>query len=208
MANQFVLMADIIKSRLQTPTVMMQGFKNLASVINSLHKEDSISPITITLGDEFQAVAKSLKGGVKIIISFEEEIIKEMLDFKMRYVLCYGDIQTPLNTAMAYGMLGPGLSDARRRLDEMKRSEQRFCFCLGNENMTKKFSNMFLLYQFFVDKWKPKSFPIVSEFLKESDYKAVAKTLDRDPSLIWKRKKSLKIKEYLALKTLIELSYE
>ena len=46
-------------------------------------------------------------------------------------------------------------------------------------------------------------YELVTEFLKGGDYKTVAEKLKKKPSLIWKRKRSLKIREYKAIKTLI-----
>ncbi len=64
---------------------------------------------------------------------------------------------------------------------------------------------LFSIYQSIVDSWKPKEFKLVAEFLKEKDYKVVARKLKKDPSLMWRRKKSLKINEYIAVKKLINL---
>jgi hypothetical protein len=205
MPKQYILMADIIKSGLMTPGLLMQKFKEISRLINSDYEDRLYSPITITLGDEFQTVARSYKDGIQVIIAFEEMIIREKANFKIRYVLKYGEIKTPLNKEAAYGMLGPGLTEARKLLAEKKRSAQRFHFFLKDVVASEKMSLAFILYQSLVDRWKIDDFALITELLKESDYKIVAKKLGKDTSLIWRRKKSLKINEYLAMKKLIDL---
>jgi hypothetical protein len=198
-------MADIIESRLKSSVSLMREFKKIARCINDEHTDNLLSPVTITLGDEFQAVARSPRDGVQAIIAFEEMIIHKKVDFKIRYLLHSGEIETPINREAAYGMLGSGLTEARKLLAEMKRSKQRFRFSLGEEIVSEKMNLAFILYQSIVDGWKPRDFYILAEFLKENDYKLVAKKLRKDASLIWRRKKSLKLNDYAALKRLIEI---
>ena len=205
MPKYFILMADIVESQLRTPVPLMREFKKIARCINDEHAYNFLSPVTITLGDEFQAVVRSPKDGVQAIIAFEEMIIHKKADFKIRYLLHYGEIETPINREAAYGMLGSGLTEARKLLVEMKRSKERFRFRLGEEIVSEKMNLAFILYQSIVDGWKPRDFYILSEFFRSSDYKLVAKKLRKDTSLVWRRKKSLKVNDYAALKRLVEI---
>jgi len=58
-----------------------------------------------TLGDEFQSVIKNLPAALDIIFSIEEKIAAGGQDFRLRYVLEEGKIETPLNRKIAYGMI-------------------------------------------------------------------------------------------------------
>jgi len=205
MPKHFILMSDIIESRLKTSVPLMREFKKIVRCINDERAGSFLSPVTITLGDEFQAVVRSPKDGFQAIIAFEEMIIHKKADFKMRYILHYGEIETPINREAAYGMLGSGLTEARKLLVEMKRSKRRFRFSLGDDINSEKMNLAFSLYQSIVDEWKPADSYILSEFFRSSDYKVVAKKLRKDASLIWRRKKSLKLNDYAALKRLIEI---
>jgi hypothetical protein len=205
MSKQYILMADIIESRKKKPTLLMKEFKKISSYINNQYPEAFFSPITITLGDEFQSIVRSIKKGTDIIVAFEEKLIQEKKEFKLRYVLHLGKIETPISREAAYGMLGPGLVEARSRLAEMKHSSQRFYFSLGDPTLTEKMNILFYLYQFIVDEWKADDYKLVTEFFKHDHYKIVAQKLKKDVSLMWRRKKSLKINEYKALKKLIVL---
>ena len=199
----FILMADIIQSREYKPTNLMQNFKKICDNINKKYKESFLSPITITLGDEFQSIVGSLKDGIEIIINFEEEIIYSKKYFKLRYVLNYGDIDTQINPDKAYEMLGPGLTDARNMLEVEKHKDKRFIIDVKNSKLTLQLNLAFFLFQSIVDKWKYKDYKTISAFLKHNDYKKVAKVIKKDVSSAWRREKSLKIDEYSAAKKLL-----
>lgn len=203
MSRRFILMADVIKSTHMNAPRLMRDFKEIASQINRQSPEAFYSPITITLGDEFQSVVHSLKSGTDAILSFEEAIINERKDFKLRYALNFGEINTPINKQAAYGMLGPGLLETRSFLARMKDSRDRFFFHLEDPDLSGKMNMIFRLYQMVVDAWRIKDFPVIAEFLKNQDYKAVADKLKKDRSLMWKRERSLNIAAYITIKDLI-----
>ena len=204
--ENFILMADIVDSQIFTQNQLMNSFSNLCAKINEKLKDKFASPITITLGDEFQSVVTSWKSGVEIIFALEEEMIYLNSEFSLRYVLIQGKIETPINPTIAYGMLGPGLTRARQCLQELKKSTDRFYFEGGQEKKMSILNNLFIVYQSIKDVWSiEKDYPIVKEFLEDSDYKKVAKNLKKDTSQIWKREKSLKIHSFLSLKSAILL---
>lgn len=201
--KHYILMADIVRSSKHDANILMREFREISNNINSEFKNAFLSPITITLGDEFQSIINSLKSGIEIIISFEEQILQFKEKFKLRYILNYGEIDTPINPNQAYQMLGEGLADTREMLEDLKKSDKRFFVKNDNDELTKKLNLAFYVYQSFVDDWKEKDFKIISAFFKYKDYKLVAKNLKKDTSLMWRREKSLKINEYLASKELL-----
>lgn len=203
MSQRYILMADVIKSTQMSARDLMRDFKEIASLVNRRSAGAFYSPITITLGDEFQSVVQSLKSGADVIIYFEEALIREAKDFKLRYALNFGEIDTPLNRQAAYGMLGPGLLETRTFLGRLKNSRDRFFFRLEDPDLTERMNMIFRLYQMVVDAWRKKDYTVIAEFLKNEDYKAVADTLKKDRSLMWKREKSLNIAAYLTIKDLI-----
>jgi len=200
-----ILMADIIKSSKHKSNLLMQEFRETSNKINHKFKKNFHSPITITLGDEFQCIVTSLRSGIEVIVAFEENILMQKEKFKLRYVFNYGDIDTPVNPNKAYEMLGKGLSDARELLDKLKKGNKRFFVNEDDKNLSKKINLSFFIYQSLIDDWKEKDYKIVTAFLKHRDYKLVAKEMEKDVSLMWKREKSLNIEEYLAVKELLLL---
>lgn len=199
--DQFILMADIIGSRNVDQRLLMEDFMELVSGINASNRAGFLSPLTITLGDEFQGVIIGLKETISIILNMEERIITTDNRFKLRYVIVEGAIDTPINTEVAYGMMGDGLTRARKHIENLKKSEYRFYFNLKDNAKQTALNNLFIALQDIIDDWNPdRDYYLVSTFLQYKDYKQVATILDKERSLMWKRNKSLKLDIYDALK--------
>jgi hypothetical protein len=196
-------MEDIINSRKYKASTLMDDFKKTCNTINHDFRGAFLSPITITLGDEFQSIVSSLKEGIDIIINFEEKIIFTRKYFKLRFVLHYGDIETQINPDKAYEMLGAGLTEARNMLEVEKHKDKRFIIDVDNSKLSLQLNLAFFLFQSIVDKWKYKDYSTISAFLKYKDYKKVAKVIKKDVSSVWRREKGLKINEYTSAKELL-----
>ena len=193
-------MADIVSSHEKDSKTLMKDFQGLVQWTNMIYGDLIQSPLTITLGDEFQGIVVSASKGVDIMLAMEEYILEEELDFKLRYVLHEGEVETPINEDKAYEMLGPGLTDARKMLNNMKKENGRFLVSIGDND---QISNMMRITQHFIDGWHPKDRSTVSGFLQGHDYKAMAKIESKDESSLWRRRKSLAIDEYLLCKEVI-----
>ncbi|WP_187774957.1 SatD family protein [Pedobacter sp. BS3] len=197
-------MADIIKSRDLNQERLINSFKQSVDRINTSCKKNIQSPLTITLGDEFQGVMTDLSGAVNTILALEEDMVVTAVPFKLRYVLMEGKIETPINSKIAYGMLGPGLTQARETLNNLKETPQRFNFVLTNQELSGILNEAFIVYQQVVDDWNiEKDGELIKNFLLLKDYKLVAEKLHKNRSLMWKREKSLKVEEYEAMKKII-----
>ena len=199
--NKFILMGDIIGSRDKQSKKLISDFKKLLKNVSN-NKEAFISPPTITLGDEFQGVVKSLTDGINIIFQIEEMIIKKSYDFKLRYVLYYGQIDTPINRESAHGMMGEGLIKARELLNSLKRTENRIRLEL-NDQKSYIFNMLFFIYASIVDKWKQNDFELLKYFFEYVDYKIVAQKTKREKGNTWRRAKTLQIQQYFTTKKII-----
>lgn len=196
-------MADIVGSSQQKANVLMSIFKKLVEEVNEEAASNIISPLTITLGDEFQGLTKDPYSAVKIVLLFEEKIIRLNKSLKLRYVVHQGEVGTPVNTERAHGMLGKGLKEAREMLMGLKTSKVRFKISLRNKRLSEQLNLLFAVLQGIVDGWTQTQRKIVRLFLIEPDYRRVAKRLKKNPTTIWRRKKNLMIEEYGYLKKLI-----
>lgn len=197
-----IIMADIVKSSKFNGAEIMPPFKEMVEKINTNYQSEIISPLTITLGDEFQGVVKSLKVGIKIIFALDELLLTEA--FKLRFVLNYGEIQTIISKNNSYGMLGAGLSNARELLDKIKETDNRILlngYGMPHDTML---CQGFQLYNYFYRQWSAKEKLIVKEFLSGKDYKEVANIFKKDISTMWRKEKSLNIIEYKTAKELIK----
>jgi hypothetical protein len=199
-----ILMADIVGSRNMQQNKLMKSFKKITDEINYEKKDILLSPITITLGDEFQCVVKNVKAGIELMLSIDEKKLYEMADYNLRYVLVEGGIETPINPEIAYGMLGEGLTMAREQLVEYKNSYHRYSIHLKNTTKSEALANSLIVYQNITDNWKmDKDYPLIARFLELKDYKLVADEIGKTRSQIWKREKSLNLEAYFSIKQVI-----
>lgn len=196
-----ILMADIIKSRRADARVLISDLKKLVELMNQKWSGTLLSPLTITLGDEFQGVIRDMKSAVEMIIAMEEMVVTHGLQIKLRYVLNYGIIETPLNAERAYEMLGPGLTEAREKLEFIKTNRNRFFVMNAGQAMqTQMINDLFQIYGKYIDDWSVKDLYFVAAFLNLKDYKRVAEVTGINVASAWKRKKSLNIDEYFTCK--------
>lgn len=196
-------MADVIASTKLNSDLLIKQFRFLVDSINNNRPNQLKSPLTITLGDEFQGVIDSIENGIDIIFEMEELRIEHDFDFKLRYVLYQGQIDTEINKNIAYQMLGEGLTKARESLSSLKKSNNRFLIFLEDQAKSNALNKAFSIYQNLVDSWKKKDIALVKEFLKHDNYKVVAKITGIDPSNAWRRKKSLNMTSYNYCKEII-----
>jgi len=208
MKKYHILMADIIGSRKKNSQTVIKGFLELVNKINNEYRHSFLSPLTVTLGDEFQAIVRSLPDGIDVILAMEEAIVKLNLNFKLKYILNFGSIATKINPRIAYGMLGEGLTTSRKLLEKSKPKKIRFLIQTYDTPLSEKLGLVFILYQAIVDAWAFKDYRIVKEFLDCDDYKKVAGQIKKNISQSWKWKKSLQMSEYQVVKKLIVLLLE
>lgn len=204
-------MADIIDSREKDELILMWQFKDLVHDLNYIYRNKISSPLTITLGDEFQGIISDLENLIQILFYIEEQIIKRGFIFKLRYAVSESDIDhINLNTYASYGMLSEGLIKTRDTLNHSKKNKSRFNFLLKSINPKKalKLELLFSCYQAKIDSWDRKDKDIIKEYLDNNkDYKSIASTLNMYDSTIWKKLHRLDIETYINLKTLIELDF-
>jgi hypothetical protein len=203
--KHYILMADIIDSGKKEQKPLMEDFKNLIEEINEIYKADILSPLTITLGDEFQGVIKNLTTSIQIILTLEENCIHKKLNFKLRYVLNHGEIETPVNEKIAYEMLGSGLTEARLKLNDSKYKKFRFNITIDNLLQRSILNDAFIIFENITDKWSLKNdYELASNFIQFKDYKIVSEKMNKTRSLIWKREKTLHMESYYATKNIIQ----
>lgn len=199
-------MGDIVDSSSADQLTLQDSFAKLVKRVNDEYPSSFESPLTITLGDEFQGIVRSAKEAAEIVIALEEYRWDLEIEIVIRYSLGLGEISTPINPEIAYGMLGPGLSEVREALVEMKQEEDRMMI----SGVFDAKSKMALSMNIFLEKqaeWKWKDRAIISGYFHYRDYKKVAEVLGKDVSLIWRRFKSLGFDSYLKRKKLVRLIY-
>jgi hypothetical protein len=202
--KHYIVMADIIGSRDRSPGALMADFKGLVTAVNRRFRKRLLSPLTITLGDEFQGVAVDLEGACTLLLELEAERVRKGLEFGLRYVIHYGDIGTPLNRRRAHEMLGSGLTDARAMLSAARAGKSRVRVSAGRKGEGRILEDAFLILADLVDGWDPvRDFPLAAAFMRDPDYKSVALAVGKNRSQTWKRRKSLRMDDYFRLRRII-----
>jgi hypothetical protein len=124
-------MGDLVGSELHAdPGALHARFNAAIDYQNATLGTDMVSPLTITLGDEFQGLLGSLVAAAQAARAIRFALMRENID--CRFVIGRVDIKTPINHERAWNMMGPGFADARARLGD-KRYPSRYRFSMPHE---------------------------------------------------------------------------
>lgn len=198
-----IFMGDVVNSSDYDGGVLSKGLKELVESTNKKFDKAILSPLTITLGDEFQGILSSVSSGIDLLFYLEEELLIKEPDFKLHYVLLLGEIETEINPDIAYEMMGKGLTEARKMLSSKKRNRKRFRFKLQNKEQTEQLSRIFEVLDTIILNWKKEDYPLILDMIKNDNNSEVGELHDKNRDQIWKRRKTLMINEYNLLKNFI-----
>jgi len=196
----YILMGDVIRSRDYDLEKLAEELKELVQSANRNLRCKTLSPYTITLGDEFQGVTQSLESGIETLFYFEEQRLARQWDFSVRYVLHHGKIDTEINPETSYGMLGEGLTRARNQLASKKRDRKRFQVSLDDRELGDQINRLFEVISGITDRWKTDDFALIHDMIRNENDQEVGDIHGKDRSQIYKRRKTLLVKEYTLLK--------
>ncbi len=123
-----VVMGDLIHSEDASDIAALHAtFNETIAATNKFCRKQLASPLTITLGDEFQGLAHSLADGLTVIRALRHAL--RTFEIPCRFILGAARIETPVNTKKAWNMMGPGLAAAREQLND-KRDPNAYRFSL------------------------------------------------------------------------------
>ena len=119
--NVAALIADVVQSReIVQRAEFQRTLKTVLSVVSKRSRKRLLSPFTLTLGDEFQAVYGSFDSLFADIF----EIIHAIFPEPIRFAIAYGPLSTEINPRAALGMDGRAFSDARDLLHGLKKQQR------------------------------------------------------------------------------------
>ncbi len=196
-------MGDVVSSSSYESGKLTTEFKSLVESVNDTFGNNILSPLTITLGDDFQAVLDSVETGIAIIFFIEEECLRRELDFKLHYVLHTGEIDTEINPDIAYEMLGEGLTTARKMLNIKKRDRKRFKISLKDETGSDQLNRLLEVTDSLIMNWKKEDYALIIDMIENENNSEVGEIHGKNRDQIWKRRKTLMIKEYSLLKEVV-----
>jgi len=192
MNDYIIFMADVIDSASKDNMSTANELKQLVEAINSEHQHCILSPMTITLGDEFQGVISDVEAAVDLLLFSEQWMLMNKTSFNLRYVVYEGEIETPINTETSYGMLGSGLTEARKLLSRKSKDRKIAEFVLHDERKSRLLNKVTKAMLGFRDlPARYKNAEILGDLLfSELSDKEVADKNGKSPSEIWKYRKN------------------
>jgi hypothetical protein len=122
-----VVMGDLVSSESSADVEAVHFRFNAAIDRCNQRYPNLVSPLTITLGDEFQGLVDRLSLAIVIARDVRFDLLAQGID--CRFVVGQVQIRTPLNPDRAWNMMGPGLGRAREMLDR-KRDTSLYLFSL------------------------------------------------------------------------------
>jgi len=128
-----VLMGDLVGSeRARSVRTVHRVFNKVIDSANKGYAAAIASPLTITLGDEFQGLLSTLAHAWHVATELRLRLL--IANISCRFVIGMTELETPLNPKEAWNMMGGGLAAARAKLND-KRSSNAYRFSLPLEQI-------------------------------------------------------------------------
>lgn len=208
--NKHILMADVIGSGEHPASNLATHLKATTIAANRQFSASLSSPLTVTLGDEFQGLCCDLSSGVELILWLEHRLRQKPLQaagspqpYALRYVLHVGAVETPINPKNAHGMLGSGLTRARQLLEAHRRGAPRIQIALPDTRLATRLQDLFGVLTNLTDDFKPDDFAFIEALFATSDPEILSRQFDRHRTSVERRRATLKIDACLTLERLL-----
>jgi hypothetical protein len=179
--KKLVLIGDIVASkRIKNRKEIQKKLQNLFKSFNN--NKEIISPFTITLGDEFQAVFSKADN----IFKYLWEVLFAIYPVQVRFSFGIGDITTSINTVQAIGMDGPAFYNAREGLTELKQKAFLFNLVHNDEKKIMLIKQVLFLLSHLTSGWKESRFKILSLLYDDMSVFEVAKKMKISDKAVYK----------------------
>jgi hypothetical protein len=177
-----VVIGDIVRSR-QIPDrqAFQRHLKKTVGALSARHP-DLLSPYTVTLGDEFQAVYKRADRAFRDFF-----MLQRMLHpHRIRLVIGVGALTTPLNPRMSIGMDGPVFHLARQGMGELKQSGSLLRVMMAGADGTAWINPTLDLLSHLTIGWKQNRLEVLQRMLDGEDPQAIAHAMKLTPAAVYK----------------------
>ena len=195
--GKVAVIADIIESKsIPDRKLFQRSMEKALEEVNAL-SSDIISPYTVTLGDEFQALYRT---GSQVIrdVSY---LLTVLYPVRIRFSVSVGEISTDIKTDTALGMDGPVFHAARNGITRLKEYDHSIIqlYCAGENRRLGIINSSLRLSLALMAGWKQNTWTIfqgllngrtvqeILPFLKikqRAVYKAVSTNMVRETVLI------------------------
>ena len=182
--NVICVIGDVIGSRgLKGRGLFQERFQKTLDKINHSKNPSMISPCTITLGDEFQAVYQDAG---PLFLDFMT-ILDGLYPAKVRFSVGIGPLETPINSQQALGMDGPAFHVARAAFDsDFKKSERLFHLGHHQKAAPAWINSGLALVSHEMKTWKRNRFQVFLKLLAGLEPKSIAEQLEITPTAVYK----------------------
>ena len=195
-----VVIGDVISSRKVEKRNDLQ--KILLAVFNDLNTTDNenhlVSPYTITLGDEFQAVYE--KADHLFLDSIR--ILEETIPQKIRFSFGIGEISTELNRRQSIGMDGSAFYLAREGIEKLKETRGSYKFNiygLEDPKLQKLYNNILMIFSNLLEGWNSNRYYILRSTIAGKAVKEIARDLSITEAAVYKNISDGNIREMMAI---------
>lgn len=180
--KKIVIIGDIVQSKKISERSKIQS--KLNSIFNKINSDKNylVSPYTITLGDEFQAVYSN----ADFIFSHTWQISKAVYPEKIRFSIGIGEITTRINKKQAIGMDGPAFYNARAGLETLKESSYFFNITAENLASGEMLQQVLFLISFISGSWKKTRFDVLTMLYENKSIAEIAKKLKITDKAVYK----------------------
>jgi len=122
--SYLALIADIRESKkLEDREQVQEKLKALCNELNADGRSPGlVSPFTVTLGDELQALFSDATAIWQLIFALETGLYP----VRLRFGMGIGTLDTPVNTAQSIGMDGPVFHRAREAVEALRKSGKTY----------------------------------------------------------------------------------
>jgi hypothetical protein len=177
-----VVIADIVRSRTIPARPAFQ--RHLARTVAALSAKhpDLLSPYTVTLGDEFQAVCKRAGHVFRDFFALQ----RALYPHRIRFVVGVGELTTPLNPRMSIGMDGPAFHHARQGLDDLKASGSMLRVMLPDPRGAEWVNPALDLLSHSTLGWRKNRLEVLQRMLDGQDPQETARAMKLTPAAVYK----------------------
>jgi hypothetical protein len=182
--THLVVIADVIASRqLPDRAAVQRRLRRSLDARNAAHTEgDLLSPYTLTLGDEFQAVPARGQGLFHDLL----QVAADLAPAQFRFALGLGDIDTAINAQQAIGMDGSAFHSARGGIQRLK-DEGGHCRVDGLAGVTAELVNHGLTLAFGrLAGTRGSRLPLAAGLLDDEPIADIAARLERTEQTLYK----------------------
>lgn len=177
------VIGDVVQSRnIAERTAFQRRLQKALDTLNSRRKKELISPCTITLGDEFQAVYRD----ANTLFNDFWFLRTTLYPVNLRFAIGIGNLSTAINRKMAIGMDGPAFHAAREGMIDLKGSGNHFRLTDSAMEMPPWINMTLDLISHASDDWKANRHAIFEKLLNDKEPKVIAEEVALTNAAIYK----------------------